>query len=83
MEYVNPDAVEELEREIRLVNEELARREVAQEAGRNPDVAPPRLPEGVIPPRLRCMSREGLDNHLTRITRDLEAAESGWQVDDD
>lgn len=79
MEYEAPEEVERLEKEIRLINEELARRDIEREAGRNPDVAPPRLPEGVIPLRLRSMSREGLDSLLTRLTKDLEHAQSGWE----
>lgn len=79
MEEEHPEAVREIEKEIRAVNEQIARLDIEREAGLGPDIAPPRLPEFVIPPHLRQMSREGLERHLDRLTRDLESAQSGWE----
>ncbi|WP_137284203.1 hypothetical protein [Halorussus salinisoli] len=79
MEEEHPEAAREIEKEIRAANEQLARIEIAKEAGRTPDVAPPRLPEGFIPPHIRGMSEQGLRDFLDRRTRDLEHAQSGWQ----
>jgi len=80
MEEKHPRAAEEIEEEIRLVNEQIARIEVSREAG-NPSGAPPRLPDIYIPPHIRSMSLEGLSDHLDRLTRDLEQAQSGWQTE--
>lgn len=73
-----PEAAREIEEELRAATEQLARIEVAREAGLGPDTAPPRLPEGFIPLHIRQMSHDALDEHITRLTRDLEAAQSGW-----
>lgn len=78
MEEEHPQAAEEIEREIRAVNEQMARLEIARESGRGPDPAPPRIPGGFIPPHIRSMTYDALEEHLDRLTRDLEAAQSGW-----
>jgi len=74
-----PERAADIEEEIRAANEELARREIAEEAGLGPDIAPPRLPEGFIPPFLRGMREKGLRDFVDRRTRDLEHAQSGWE----
>jgi len=82
VEFEAPDEVDRLEEEIRLINEEMARRDIQRNA-RRPDVTPPRLPDGVIPAHIRAMGDEALDDHLDRVTRDLEHAQSGWRHYDD
>lgn len=80
MKEKHPQAAEEIEKEIRATNEQIARIEVSREAG-DPPGAPPRLPGFFIPEHIRSMSREALEEHLDRLTRDLEHAQSGWRID--
>ncbi|UPW01631.1 hypothetical protein M0R88_05895 [Halorussus gelatinilyticus] len=82
MEEEHPEAAREIEEEIRLVNEQIARIEVSREAG-NPSGAPPRLPDIYIPSHIRRMSLDALESHLDRLTRDLEQAQSGWRVEEE
>jgi len=83
MEFESPGAVEELEAELRAAREQLARIEIEETMRPTAQTEPPRVSGGAIPPHVRAMSKEALEEFIVRVEDDLHAARFGWHFEED